>query len=251
MADDFVTDDSAADGVAIVTGASRGLGAQIAAELATAGWNVVIHGRDRQALETVVSSIEASGRRCDAVAADLTDPRTPDLLLEAAARLGRLSVVVGCASEQVRGGIADLDGAQWDRAMHVDVVAHAALLAAAAGAGADAAVLITSIEGLAPFPGQAAYSAAKAAMHSLVASGAVELAPMRVNAVAPGLIWRDGLETAWPDGFERWNRAAALHRTVTTAEVSRAVRFLASPQASGITGVTLPVDAGWSSSARW
>ena len=238
-------------GAAIVTGASRGLGARIAVDLAAAGADLVLHGRDGAALADVAAQVTALGRRCEVVAVDLADAASPALLVDAAAGLGRLAVLVGCASEQVRGGIAELGGADWDRALHVDVVAHAALLAAGAAAGAEAAVLISSVEGLAPFPGHAAYAAAKAAMHSLVASGAVELAPMRVNAVAPGLIWREGLDEAWPDGVERWNRAAALGRSVTADEVAAAVRFLASPAASGITGVTLPVDAGWSSSARW
>lgn len=238
-------------GVAIVTGASRGLGAQVALGLAEDGLDVVLHGRDAAALAVVAAGVTDRGRACAVVAADLADPASTALLIDAAAGLGRLSVLVGCASEQVRGGIAELTEQEWDRALHIDVVAHAALLAAAAGAGADAAVLISSVEGIAPFPGQAAYSAAKAAMHSLVASGAVELAPMRVNAIAPGLIWREGLDDAWPDGVARWQRAAPLQRTVTVTEVTAAVRFLASANASGITGVTLPVDAGWSSSARW
>lgn len=240
-----------ANGVAIVTGASRGLGAHIALALAQAGADVVIHGRDGEALADVASQIEATGQGCAVVAADLTASGTPEQLVAAAKDLGPLNVLVGCASEQVRGGIDELDEEQWQRALHVDVIAHAMLMKLAAHAGASSAVLISSVEGLAPFPGHAAYSAAKAAMHSLVASGAVELAPMRVNAVAPGLIWREGLEEAWPDGVARWNRAAPLRRSVTMQEVADSVVFLASPQASGITGVTLPVDAGWSSSSRW
>lgn len=246
-----MADTASMQGCAIVTGASRGLGAQVAVALAAHGLDVIAHGRDEQALAGTAAEVASAGRRSVVVAGELTEPATRDRLLEAARELGGVSVLVGCASEQVRGGVAELTDDAWDRAWHVDVRAHAGLLAGAAAAGASAAVLISSVEGLAPFPGQAAYSAAKAAIHSLVASAAVELAPMRVNAVAPGLIWREGLDEAWPDGVERWNRAAPLHRSVTIDEVTAAIVFLASPSASGITGVTLPVDAGWSSSARW
>lgn len=238
------------EGTAIVTGASRGLGEHIALTLAKAGADVVLHGRDEPALAAVAAQMPA-GRRCAVVAADLTDAQTARTLVDAALEIGPIGVVVCNASEQIRGGIAELDADQWNRAFGIDVVAHASLMREAAAAGAGAAVLISSVEGLAPFPGHAAYSAAKAAMHSLVASGAVEFAPMRVNAVAPGLIWRDGLDEDWPDGVERWNRAAPLKRSVTMQEVAAAVLFLGSSGASGITGVTLPVDAGWSSSSRW
>jgi NAD(P)-dependent dehydrogenase (short-subunit alcohol dehydrogenase family) len=111
-------------------------------------------------------------------------------------------------------------------------------------------VLIGSVEGLAPFPGHSAYAASKAAVQSLTASLATELAPTRVNAVLPGLIDREGLAQAWPAGWDWWCATAPLGRPVHAEEVAAAVVFLASLESSGITGASLVVDAGWSSSAR-
>jgi 3-oxoacyl-[acyl-carrier protein] reductase len=69
--------------------------------------------------------------------------------------------------------------------------------------------------------------------------------------VAPGLIDSDGLAQDWPEGVERWRRASALGRPVTASEVAATVAFLASPAASGITGTTITVDAGWSAAPGW
>jgi 3-oxoacyl-[acyl-carrier protein] reductase len=93
----------------------------------------------------------------------------------------------------------------------------------------------------------------KAAMHHLVAAAAHELGPkgIRVIGVAPGLVDSEKVQTEWPEGVERFNKVAALGRPVTPNEVANLVTFLATPAASGITGVTIPVDAGWSAHPGW
>ena len=85
------------------------------------------------------------------------------------------------------------------------------------------------------------------------AAAATELGTrgIRVVAVAPGLVDREVLAQAWPEGVERYRRASALGRPVTAREVAETVAFLASPAASGITGTTVTIDAGWSATAGW
>ena len=93
----------------------------------------------------------------------------------------------------------------------------------------------------------------KATLHHLVKAAAHELGihGVRVVGVSPGLIDRHGLETDWADGVQRWQLAAALGRPVTALEVAQTIAFLTSPAASGITGVVVPVDAGWSAHPGW
>ena len=115
-----------------------------------------------------------------------------------------------------------------------------------AAAGRGAIVNVTSIQAFRPAPGLAHYSAAKAGLEMLTRSAALELGPagVRVNAVAPGLIWREGLETAWPEGVARYLAAAPLGRLGQPEDVADACLFLSSPAARFITGTTLVVDGG-------
>ena len=148
-----------------------------------------------------------------------------------------------------------LDTATWDASHRGGLRPTAALLLRATarmGAG-GVVVLVGSIEGLRAAPSHAAYAVAKAAVHHLTGAAASEVGRrgIRVVGVAPGLVARAGLEEAWPEGVERFRRASALGRPVTPEEVAATVAFLASPAASGITGTTVPVDAGWSTSPGW
>jgi NAD(P)-dependent dehydrogenase (short-subunit alcohol dehydrogenase family) len=109
-----------------------------------------------------------------------------------------------------------------------------------------AIVNITSIEAENPAPLHSHYDASKAGVLAYTRASAHELAPygVRVNAVAPGLIWREGIEQAWPEGVERWQRSAALKRLGHPEDVADACLFLASPGARWITGASLTVDGG-------
>jgi 3-oxoacyl-[acyl-carrier protein] reductase len=111
-------------------------------------------------------------------------------------------------------------------------------------------VNVSSIEAQAAFPRHAHYAAAKAALESFTRSSALDWAAagIRVNAVAPGLVDRPGLADDWPEGWAWWQRACPLGRPILPAEVADAVAFLAG--AGGVSGVVLPVDGGWSASAR-
>ncbi|MDQ4078313.1 MAG: SDR family oxidoreductase, partial [Chloroflexota bacterium] len=113
------------------------------------------------------------------------------------------------------------------------------------GAG-GAIVNIASIEAERPAPLHAHYNAAKGGVLMYTRSAALELGPhgIRVNAVSPGLIWREGIEEQWPEGVARWREAAPLTRLGRPEDVADACLFLASPAARWISGTNLVVDGG-------
>ena len=114
-------------------------------------------------------------------------------------------------------------------------------------------VNIASIEGLAPAFGHSHYASSKAAMIMFTKAAALEYGPsdIRVNAVAPGLIWREGIEEGWPEGVERWKANAPLGRLGRPEDVANAVLFLSAPASSWITGAVLTVDGGVSAGPTW
>ena len=248
---------------ALVTGASGGVGRAIALALAAAGQDVGVHYRgDPTGAAEAVGGVQAHGRRAVALHADLAvdtaadlDATCDGLLDRCEEALGPLSVVVLNAFPQDHVAWDELDTAAWDAIHRSGLRPTTALLhrSAARLRAGGVVVILGSIEGLRPTHTHTSYAVAKAALHHLTAAAASELGPrgIRVVAVAPGLVARDGLAESWPEGVERWRRATALGRPVTAEEVAATVAFLASGAASGITGTTVLVDAGWSASPGW
>ncbi len=248
---------------ALVTGASGGLGRAVAVALAAAGHDVGVHYRgDPDGAAATVAEVEAAGRRGAALHADLDvpDPRALELRCEALLdacleHLDAPRVLVLNAFPQHRVAWDDLDAAAWDAYHRAGLRPTAVLLhrAAARMPAGGVVVVVGSIEGLRAMPAHAPYAVAKAALHHLVAAAAHELGPhgVRVAGVAPGLVDRDGLADAWPEGVARYRAASALGRPVAAEEVAATVAFLVSPAASGITGTTVTVDAGWSCGPGW
>jgi NAD(P)-dependent dehydrogenase (short-subunit alcohol dehydrogenase family) len=198
----------------------------------------------------VVKRIEADGGRARAVLADVSDENAWSAVVRAADRFGPVGVLVSNAYAVEIAPAHATSRASWDRQLAVSLTGtflgfRACLPGLRATRGS--VVVISSVHAHFGLPGRPAYAAAKGALVSLARQLAVEYGPgLRVNAVLPGPI----LTSAW-DGIsaadrERSAAATAAGRLGTPEEVAAAVAFLASPEASYITGTSLVVDGGWS-----
>lgn len=244
----------------IVTGASGGIGAGIARRLAEAGAAVACHYRSgREAAQDLAADIVAAGGRAAPVGADLTeDGGAATLFAAAEAALGPVDGLVNNAGLQTVAALDALGHVEWQAMMAANVAGPAATVRELARRGGSRSghacvVNIASIEGRDPAPGHAHYAASKAALLMFTRAAALELGPLgiRVNAVSPGLIHRDGIEEDWPQGVERWTVAAPLGRLGRPDDVADAVLFLLSDAARWISGVELVVDGGVGTRPRW
>lgn len=241
------------DRVVLVTGATGGIGTGIARRFHTAGATVAVHYRS-DATAGHALTVELSGAA--AFAGDLTDPTGPqDLVSQVTRRLGGLDVLVNNAGIQPVAELAEMDDTEWTAMIDTNLTAvHRLTQAAASVMGEGGSIVhIASIEGSQPSFGHGHYSVSKAAviMHAKAASLEWGRRGIRVNTVSPGLIGRDGIETQWPEGVERWRSAAPLQRLGTPEEIGDACVFLASDLASWITGIDLVVDGGVSTHPTW
>ncbi len=243
--------------VTLVTGAGGGLGAGIARRFAAAGSSIVLHHRSSApAVEQLAAELPTSSV---SVAADLTEPDGPrrvfDRALEA---FGEVHTLVNNAGAQPLSSLVDVDDDEWQEVLAVNVTAvHRCTQAFARHrreqGGGGAIVDIASIEGHNPAPAHGHYASSKAAVRMHARAAAMELGSddIRVNVVSPGLIHRDGIEQAWPEGVERWRAAAPLVRLGTPEDVGDACVFLASRLARWVTGAELVVDGGVLARPTW
>jgi 3-oxoacyl-[acyl-carrier protein] reductase len=237
---------------ALVTGASRGIGAAIAKALAAQGARVVLSGRDGTALQTVAAGIEASGGEAVPVTADLTDEGAVRSLREAAERsFGPATLLAACAGGGGRGGpLAEAPAAGWRGTLDTNLTSAfltlKTFLPAMYEAHEGAVVLMSSSAGRQLSGASAAYAAAKAGLQSLMRQAAAEAAPnrVRINAVAPSSIVTERL-AAQPEAVrQEIARGFPLGRLGQVEDVAAATLFLLSEAASWITGVTLDVAGG-------
>jgi len=238
--------------VALVTGASGGLGRAIAAGLAAAGAAVAVHYATRRAeAEEVVAAIRGRGGQALALQGDLSDPAVPDRLVEAAREgLGGLHILVNNAGVVRDTLILRMKDEDWETVLTTNLTAAfrctRAALRPMLRQRAGRIINVASIAGEIGNPGQANYVAAKAGLIGLTKATAREVASrgITVNAVAPGLIDVGMTARLTSDQVARLRDQIPLGRLGTAEEVAHAVVYLASDDAAYVTGQVLNVDGG-------
>ena len=237
--------------IALVTGASRGIGAAIARRLGAEGATVLAAARSAEGLDRVVSEIVAGAGRAEAVTIDISDPASIESAVkESLASHGQIDVLVNNAGITEDNLVLRMSRESWDRVLATNLTGAFLLTQAVVKSMVrrryGRIVNVTSIVGLMGNAGQANYAAAKAGLVGLTKSVARELGSRNVtcNAVAPGFI-----ETAMTDRMPDEARAALtgqipLERLGRPEDVANAVAYLASEEAGYVTGTVLNVSGG-------
>jgi 3-oxoacyl-[acyl-carrier protein] reductase len=237
---------------ALVTGASRGIGAAVALRLASEGATVVVnYAGSREAALGVVDAIVAAGGQASAVQADVSDPAACTALVEGVVtEYGAIDILVNNAGITRDGLIVRMSDEDWSAVINTNLTGVFSVTRAAAKhmmkARSGSIINMASVVGISGNAGQANYAAAKAGVIGLTKSIARELASRRVrcNAIAPGFIETD-MTAALTDAQRAGVASAiAMGRFGTASDVAAAVAFLASDDSAYITGQTLAVDGG-------
>jgi len=238
--------------VALVAGASRGIGSVTAKAFAAAGAAVVLGARDTAALESVAAGIVADGGRALAVQTDVSDVDSMrNLVAQAMTAYGRLDMAFNNASGgPMPAPLAEIDPAEFDQGIATNIrgtfLGMKFQIGAMLDSGGGAIVNMASVAGVNGTANLAAYVAGKAGIIGLTKVAALDYADqgIRVNVVAPGPILTYHLEAAGPQAQRLAGLSTPMRRTGTAEEVARTVLWLCSAESSFITGTVIPIDGG-------
>jgi len=242
--------------VAIVTGASSGIGRATALKFAAEGASVALVARSAEVLDELAKEIRAAGGEAEPIAADVTHEAEIERVVdETVAAYGGIDVLVNAAGIIAFGTVETTGLEEWDYMMNVNVRAPFYLIQRALPHLIERqgnVVNVSSVTGIRSFPGVLAYCASKAAVDQLTSCVALEVARhgVRVNAVNPGVVVTDlhragGMEEEqYADFLEHSKTTHPLGRVGQPEEVADLILFLASPRAGWITGISCPIDGG-------
>src|SRR2546428_5385698 len=244
--------------VALVAGASRGIGAATAEAFAAAGAAVVLAARDTAALQAVARRIESRGGQAIPVRTDVADPDSMRNLVDRALAVdGRLDAAFNNATDgPPPAPLAEIDPAEFDRGIATNVrgtfLGMKFQIPAMLRGGGGAIVNMASMAGLNGTANLAAYVAGKAGIIGLTKVAALDYADqgIRVNVVAPGPILTYHLEAAGPEAQRLAGLSTPMRRVGTVLEVAQVVLWLCSPVSSFVTGAVIPIDGGPSAGTK-
>lgn len=246
--------------VALVTGASKGVGRGIAYGLAAAGWDVAVnYHSDLAGAEETKTAIEGMGRRAFTVAGNVGKKAEVDLMFDAVlAEFGRLDCLVNNAGRQTWASLLDLSEADWDQTIQTNLKGSFLCTQAAArimrdAGGGGAIINIGSGANKQPFMNLVDYCASKGGLEQLTRVSACELGPygIRVNCVAPGAIEIERTREESDDYAGTWSPLTPMGRIGYPSDIARSVAFLAGDEAGFVTGQTLYVDGGLWTKTHW
>lgn len=242
--------------VVVITGATSGIGRATALRFATAGANIAAVGRKKEALSEVCEAIKENKVSALPINADVTtEADARRVIAETVTKFGRIDVLVNAAGILANGTIEDTLLDSWDKMMNINLRSVFNLMQLALPhleKKKGNIVNVSSVTGLRAFPGVLAYCVSKAGLDQLTRCAALELAPkgIRVNAVNPGVVVtnihrRGGMsETDYETFLEKSRSTHPLGRAGEPEEVAELILFLASENASWITGATYSIDGG-------
>jgi NAD(P)-dependent dehydrogenase (short-subunit alcohol dehydrogenase family) len=247
--------------VAVVTGGGGGIGSAICLRLAKEAARVTVVDRDEERAQAAVRELQSQGGTAIAAVADVADPDAVERILdETKAELGPASILVNAVGISEGTNVFETDPEQWNRTLAVNVgsyflCARALSLRLREADAPGAIVNISSTNAFYAEPNAIAYTASKGAVEALTKGLALELAParIRVNAICPGIIRTpvtEGMLAESEDAdtlLATWNQAHALGRMGAPHEIAAVAAFLASDEASFVTGSSFIADGGLSS----